>query len=87
MKLIFTLLITNRVISQPYLQGHTWSNRRNTLKLIFLIYGSAKPNIEVSGWLYQTKINLTHTAYQENYQNTPPYFMALSITLFINKNY
>ena len=46
--------------------------RRDTLKLISLIHGSNKPNIEVSGWLYQTKLHIT----QQNYQSIPPYFMA-----------
>ena len=41
----------------PY-QGH--KVRRNTLKLIFLIYESTKPNIEVSGWLCQIKIHFTN---------------------------
>ena len=28
-----------------------------------------EPHIEVSGWLYQTKIHITHIIYQENYQS------------------
>ena len=38
------------VILFSHMQGH--EVRRDTLKLIFLIYGRTKPNIEVSGWLY-----------------------------------
>ena len=41
----------------PY-QGH--KVRRNTLKLIFYIYESTKPNVEVSGWLCQIKIHFTN---------------------------
>ena len=32
--------------------------------LIFLILLFTKPNIEVSGWLYQTKTHFTHIVYQ-----------------------
>ena len=52
------------------------------LKLIVQIYGSIKPNIEVSGWLHQTKIPITLIVYQESYQCIPPYFMTLSRLLF-----
>ena len=38
---------------QQWRQSH--KVRRDTLKLIFLIFGSTKPNMEVSGWLYKTK--------------------------------
>ena len=32
--------------------------------LIFLILLFTKPNIEISGWLYQTKTHITHIVYQ-----------------------
>ena len=57
-------------------QGHNIS--RDTLKLIFLIYRNTKPNIEVSCWLYLTKILITIVI--KNYEIIPPNFMALIIT-------
>ena len=39
--------------------SHGYKERRCTLKLILLIYGGTKPNIEVSGWLNYIKINFT----------------------------
>ena len=44
-----------------YFKGH--KIRKGTLKLISFIYGSTKPNKEVSGWLKQTKIHFTHIVY------------------------
>ena len=52
--------------------------RSDTLKLIFFIHGSPKPNIDVVGWLKQIKIHINHIIYQENYQTIPLYFRALS---------
>ena len=37
---------------------------RRHSSLIFLILLFSKPNIEVSGWLYQTKTHFTHIVYQ-----------------------
>ena len=51
--------------------------RRETLKMIFLIYGGTKPIIDVNDWLYQTKIHIVYIFYKI-YQGIPPYFMALS---------
>ena len=56
-------------------QGH--KERRETLKMIFLICGGTKPIIEVNDWLYQTKIHIVYIFYKI-YQGIPPYFMALS---------
>ena len=50
-------------------QGH--KVRRDASKLIFLIHGSIKLNIKVSGWLYQSKIHMPHFVYQENYESIP----------------
>ena len=40
--------------------------------LIFLILLLTKPNIEVNGWLYQTKTNITHIVYQPFSRVMPP---------------
>ena len=37
---------------------------RRHSSLIFLIIQFTKPNIEVSGWLYQTKTHFTQIVYQ-----------------------
>ena len=42
--------------------------------LIFLILLFTKPNIEVSGWLYQTKTHFTHIIYQPFSRVSPPSF-------------
>ena len=44
-----------------YIEFEGW--RRHS-SLIFLILLFTKPNIEVSGWLYQTKTHFTHIVYQ-----------------------
>ena len=67
----------NYVAGARYNQDH--GVRRDSFKLIFLIRGSTKPNIEVGGWLNQTKIRITHIAFSKNYQRIPPYYMALGI--------
>ena len=41
--------------------GVGWSHHSS---LIFLILLFTKPNIEVSGWLYQTKTQIAHIVYQ-----------------------
>ena len=51
---------------------------RRHSSLIFLILLLTKPNIEVSGWLYQTKTHFTHIVYQPFSRVSPP-----SFTLFI----
>ena len=67
----------NYVAGARYNQDH--GVRRDSFKLIFLIHGSTKPNIEVGDWLDQTKIFITHIAFSKNYQHIPPYYMALGI--------
>ena len=57
------------VLWPEWAMGH--KVRRDASKLIFLIYGSIKLNIKVSGWLYQSKIHMAHFVYQENYQSIP----------------
>ena len=52
--------------------------RRNS-SLIFLILLLTKPNIEVSGWLYQTKTHFTHIVYQPFSRVSPP-----SFTLYVS---
>ena len=47
---------------------------RGHSSLIFLILLFTKPNIEVSGWLYQTKTHLTHIVYQPFSRVSPPSF-------------
>ena len=42
--------------------------------LIFLILLFTKPNIEVSGWLYQTKTHITHHVYQPFSRVEVPYY-------------
>ena len=55
--------------------GHTMCEgwRRHS-SLIFLILLFTKPNIEVSGWLYQTKTHFTHIVYQPFSRVSPPSF-------------
>ena len=48
--------------------------------LIFLILLCTKPNIEVSGWLYQTKTHFTHIVYQPFSRVSPPYFTLCAST-------
>ena len=47
---------------------------RRHSSLIFLILQFTKPNIEVSGWLYQTKTHFTHIVYQPFSRVSPPSF-------------
>ena len=47
---------------------------RQHSSLIFLILLFTKPNIEVSGWLYQTKTHFTHIVYQPFSRVSPPSF-------------
>ena len=49
---------------------------KDTFKLIFLIYDSIKPNIDVSGWLYHFEYIFIY--FSRNDQNIPPYFIAFS---------
>ena len=42
-----------------------------------MIYGGTKTNIEVNGWLYQTKTNITHIVYQPFPRVMPPKYIAL----------
>ena len=48
------------LVFHPY-QGHKVMG--NTLELLSLIYEITKPNIEVSGWPYQTKIHSSQLVY------------------------
>ena len=54
-----------------YIEREGW--RRHS-SLIFLILLFTKPNIEVSGWLYQTKTHFTHIVYQPFSRVSPPSF-------------
>ena len=56
---------------------------RRHSSLIFLILLFTKPNIEVSGWLYQTKTHFTHIVYQPFSRVSPPSFTLYGST----KNY
>ena len=47
---------------------------RRHSSLIFLVLLFTKPNMEVSGWLYQTKTYFTHIVYQPFSRVSPPSF-------------
>ena len=51
---------------------------RRHSSLIFLILLFTKPNIEVSGWLFQTKTHFTHIVYQPFSRVKPPNNIALA---------
>ena len=38
-----------------------------------------------SGWLFQTKIHITHIVCHKNYRSIPPYFIALHHIQYIKK--
>ena len=63
----FILLIIER-------EGWRWH-----FSLIFLILLFTKPNIEVSGWLYQTKTHFTHFVYQPFSRVSPPSFTLYGV--------
>ena len=46
---------------------------------IFLILLFTKPNIEVGGWLYQTKTHFTHIVYQPFSRVSPPSFTLYAL--------
>ena len=50
--------------------------------LIFLILLFTKPNIEVSGWLYQTKTHFTHIVYQPFSRVSPPSFTLYALNSY-----
>ena len=52
---------------------------RRHSSFIFLILLFTKPNIEVSGWLYQTKTHFTHIVYQPFSRVSPPSFTLYDI--------
>ena len=47
---------------------------RRHSSLIFLVLLFTKPNIELSGWLYQTKMHFTYIVYQSFSRVSPPSF-------------
>ena len=53
---------------------------RQHSSLIFLILLFTKPNIEVSGWLYQTKTHFTHIVYQPFSRVSPQSFTLYGLT-------
>ena len=53
---------------------------RRHSSLIFLVLLFTKPNIEVSGWLYQTKTHLTHIVYQPFSRVSPPSFTLYGLS-------
>ena len=55
-------------------QGIECEGWRRHCSLIFLILLFTKPNIEVSGWLYQTKTQFTHIVYKSFSRVSPPSF-------------
>ena len=59
-----------------YIECEGW---RQHSSLIFLILLFTKPNIEVSGWLYQTKTQITYIVYQPFLRVKPPNYIALSV--------
>ena len=58
-------------MSHSIIECEGW--RRHS-SLIFLILLFTKPNIEVSGWLYQTKTHFTHIVHQTFSRVSPPSF-------------
>ena len=54
-----------------FIECEEW--RRHS-SLIFLIPLFTKPNIEISGWLYQTKTHFTHIVFQPFSSVSPPSF-------------
>ena len=56
---------------------------RRHSSLIFLILLLTKPNIEVSGWLYQTKTHFTHIVYQPFSRVSPPSFTLYDHTSIV----
>ena len=69
--LIKEMYPTGLKIQSAYIECEGW--RRHS-SLIFLILLFNKPNIEVSGWLYQTKTHFTHIVYQPFSRVSPPSF-------------
>ena len=81
-KLLFSLLIRQvwilrctKVTDTYIITGWPPQNRKTNLDNYRHEYRWYK--WQVSGKLYKTKIHITHTVYQENYQSIPPYLMAL----------
>ena len=64
----------------PHIECEGW--RRHS-SLIFLILLFTKPNIEVSGWLYQTKTHFTHIVYQPFSRVSSPSFTLYGLTLHV----
>ena len=56
----FPLDLDVKVQSDQCIECEGWKQHSS---LIFLIILFSKPNIEVSGWLYQTKTHFTHIVY------------------------
>ena len=52
---------------------------RHHSSLILLIPLSTKPNIEVCGWLYQTKTHITQIVYQPFSRVMPPNYISLIV--------
>ena len=65
------LVTVSKSVRGMYIECEGW--RRHS-SLIFLILLFTKPNIEVSGWLYQTKTHFTHIIYQPFSRVSPPSF-------------
>ena len=59
---------------------------RRHSSLIFLILLFTKPNIEVSGWLYQTKTHFTHIVYQPFSRVSPPSFTLYGGMILMSKD-
>ena len=66
-----TTFCNSCILNVLYIECEGW--RRHS-SLIFLILLFTKPNIEVSGWLYQTKTHFTHIVYQPFSRVSPPSF-------------
>ena len=56
---------------------------RRHSSLIFLKLLFTKPNLEVSGWLYQTKTHINHIVYQPLPRETPLNYTALNEGLMV----
>ena len=79
-KKTLTLSVRGRKLP-PWLRIIECVGWRHHSSLIFLILLFTKPNIEVSGWLYQTKTHITHIVYQPFSRVSPPSFTLYDPTL------
>ena len=66
------LIFCLRCLNFFFLNSIECKGWRRHSSLIFLILLFTKPNIEFSGWLFQTKTHITYIVYQPFSKVTPP---------------